>query len=551
MWSLQEVDGTHSSYSTVLNLWMSFLLILVVSCVRPFYSAIRNSSWNEFIAPVGLILISLGLGLYRLTSVPYTVHGDEGMVGLYARRILEGDIPTFFSAAWYSLPQFFFWVPSVGMFLFGDSLFGLRMSSVLVGMLCVVPFYYLCQSYWGSAAAFCSGLLLITNHWFVHSTHSGVSYIQAVFFGIAVFALLHFMNQWRSLSCAALGGMMFGLSVMSYQANHLLPFLWIGSQLWLWMIREIDWKWLVVSIVLPLLTAFLVLAPLLAYEQDRFTGHEMFTKRAEGVSILSDTNWQHLDGSYKANGNHSVIIKEQLKRAFLSPLVYVDKSIQYSGRKPILDSVSAALWALSAALAVFVFWKKEFSLPLLWIFAILLAGGAMTVDPPFFPRLSGATALFFVMTAGLFGSLFRILEEKPHWQYLSYITVGIIVLSSAGLNLNHYFVTFANEISVYNIHARQTRLAYFMKDHCTDAAIMLVPGPHISTQSGTCRFLVKDCSAVDTTVLPNSLPKDVVVVIDPAQIRMREIVMELMPSAVEEKHLLPSGDVAFYSYQER
>lgn len=68
-------------------------------------AGLRRVDWRRF----GTVLaLGLCLGFYRLTRVPAAVHGDEGMVGLFARRLFYGEAPTFFSSGWYHLPQFFF-----------------------------------------------------------------------------------------------------------------------------------------------------------------------------------------------------------------------------------------------------------------------------------------------------------------------------------------------------------------------------------------------------------------------------------------------------------
>lgn len=541
-------SGNKIDYQILLYVWLGYISLILLTCCKSLYQFLCGMSYQEWIIPGFLLLYCLSLGLFHLTSVPYTVHGDEGMVGLYARKILNGEITTFFSTSWYALPQFFFWIPSTGMVLFGDSLFGLRMSSVLVGMLTVIPFYFLCRSLWGTTAALMASLMFLSNHWFLHLTHSGVSYIQAVWFALAVYCLLHFMNKRRSTAIAMLGGIVMGLGLMSYQANHLLPILWAASQLWLLVIRQAGWKWVLVSISIPFIVAAVVISPMLLHQMSRNAEQEMFKNRAESVVIWTETNWKHLDGSYKANGNGSLIIREQLKRALFSPLVYADSSIQYNGQKPMLDFVSASLWAVSAALALFLVWKTEWSLPLLWIVSILLTGGAFTVDAPFFPRLSGSTALYFVLIAGVFSTVFRALDEKPYWQYAAYGLSGLLALTSVCLNLNHYFGTFANEISMRNIHARQTRLGYFLQEH-SGQPVLFFPGPHTSTQSGTCLLLAPNHHATDIHSLPEHIAQlDTIIILDPSHIRYRQQAVEIMPGAKEQELLMPNGELAFYWY---
>lgn len=541
--------NSYLSYHTLFYIWLSAIVITVVACGRPLYLAIRRSSLVDLIAPIVLMLLTLGVGMYQLTSVPFTVHGDEGMVGLYARKILDGEIVTFFSTSWYSIPQFFFWVPSTGMYLFGDDLFGLRMSSVMVGVLCILPFYAVCRGMWGTGAAITATLLLISNHWFIHLTHSGVSYIQAVWFSITTFCLFYFMNKQRSTALMLIAGIVMGLGLLSYQANHLLPILWIASQVCLFAIRRMDWKWFLLSTTIPMFVAATVVAPLLVHQFSITPKAEMFENRAGDVVIWKESNWKHLNGKYNANGNSSVILREQVERAFFAPLIYADSSIQYNGTKPILDATTAALWALSAAAALLLFWRMEWFIPMFWIFSVLFTGGVLTIDPPFFPRLAGSTALYFLMIAGIFHTVFKALDEKPYWQYGAYFFAGIIVVISAGINLQHYFGTFATDISLHNIHARQTVLGHFLHEH-EDRPVLFLPGSHTSTQSGTCRLLAPHHHGNDIHSLPPRIvDPQTIVILDPAHHQQRTNVLQLMPNAKEQELYLPNGELAFYWYE--
>lgn len=162
--------------------WIGFIFIAITSLYKIWLPFIRRFAWREWL-PLGyLLLFSILAGIFHLSSIPATVHGDEGMVGLHARRILEGQISSFFTLSWYEIPQFFFFIPACTMKIFGDSLFGLRMSAVLIGTASLIPFYLLVKDWWGKKAAVFGGILLITNHWFLFLSHSGVNYVQNCFF---------------------------------------------------------------------------------------------------------------------------------------------------------------------------------------------------------------------------------------------------------------------------------------------------------------------------------------------------------------------------------
>ncbi len=495
------------SYSLAFYSWLSALFLLALATIPAAWNDIRNYPKRALIPLVILLTVSAVIGTYRLTTVPPTVHGDEGMVGLYARMLLQGDIKTFFSTSWYSIPQFFFAIPAGGLLLFGDHLWGLRMSAACLGILSLIPFFFLLHAWWGERAAFLGGLLLAVNSWFVHLQHCGVNYIQATFFAITLLAVWAYTNHRRSVELLLAGGAVMGLSLLSYQANHLLPILWIASQAWLFVLRKIPLRWLLLSTALPIFLALLVVSPLLVHDFKTSGKTEMFHSRSSGVGIWTSMNFQHVNGVFRADGDRSLILREQTKRAFLSPILYPDTSVQYRGKMPFLDRFTAVLFILGVTVAGYRFFEPRWSVPILWIAGILLAGGAMTVDAPFYPRLAGAATLFFIPIAGVL-SLSGPRSTKN--QGKAAFAVSLILLAlSAGVNLFHYFKIYAETIGPQSVHYAQTQMAYQIQQRDPGETIYVINGPHFSFNSGTVRFLAgprKGLDFQDPLAIPNVRP---------------------------------------------
>ena len=489
-------------FTNALYLWLMLLAVLFCNTAWIFWQDIKSFPLRSLYPLLVLILASLAIGIFRLTEVPVTVHGDEGMVGLFAQKILNGNIPTFFSTSWYAIPQLFFFIPSCGLYIFGDNLWGLRMSSVIMGALCIIPFYLLVRAWWGTRVASLTALLLIANHWFIHLMHCGVNYVQVSFFTITLLALWAYSNARKSFELLLASGAVLGLSLLSYQANHLLPLLWIASQLWLLILRKISWRWFLASIAFPLFVMSLIIAPLLTRDYIKYGKTTMFSSRSNAVVVWSPQNRRHLNGVYRADDDVSVIWREQTKRALLSTVLYPDTSVQYHGDAPMLDCVTSILFLIGIVLACYRFFEPRWSVPVGWMFAILLVGGALTVDAPFFPRLAGACTLLFFPVAGLFSNLLSQTRRNSHT--IGLFLAGIIIIVAGGLNLNQYFNIYANQISPKSVHYIQTKMAYAIAERDPEEYIYVFKDSHLSFNSGTVLFLAGYRPGEDLVDIPTN-----------------------------------------------
>ena len=372
--------------------WILFTALCVLSASGDISQSIKHLKDQPWAPPVILFVISFTLGLFKLTDVPITVHGDEGMVGVHARMVLEGRIETLFSSSWYSIPQLFFAIPAMVMAVLGDSLFSLRLTSTVLGVAVVLMAYRYCQSVWGWRAALAACLMLASNHWFLFLMHSGVQYIQAAFFGMGALIIWARVDQSHSIGWRVIAGVWLGLAMQSYQANHILPLLWIASQLWLFGWRRINSRWLAASTLVPLGFMFLTLEPLIVHDYCKISRLDFLQSRAQSIVI-----WNQDEVELSAP-----LWRSQFERGLLAPIAHLDQSAQFGGDAPMLDRVSAALFVLAVLMSLMRFYEPRRAIPLMWTLAMLITGAALLMDAPFYPRLAGVTPLLFILIAGLF-----------------------------------------------------------------------------------------------------------------------------------------------------
>lgn len=97
-----------------LVMWLAGLVLMGACGYRAYGEDLKSIPVPTWLILAGLTGYASILAFYDLATLPFTVHGDEGMVGIHARAVAQGQPDSFFSTSWYNLPQFFFRYPRWG-----------------------------------------------------------------------------------------------------------------------------------------------------------------------------------------------------------------------------------------------------------------------------------------------------------------------------------------------------------------------------------------------------------------------------------------------------
>lgn len=112
---------------------------------------------------------------------------------------------------------------AVSIGLFGNTVFSLRFTSALIGVLTVLGLYLLARELFNARIAGTSAFLLAISFWHVYFSHLGLRFILAPFFAVWGFYFL-----WRGLKTShttqfAISGLCWGLGMYSYGDFWLMP----------------------------------------------------------------------------------------------------------------------------------------------------------------------------------------------------------------------------------------------------------------------------------------------------------------------------------------
>jgi 4-amino-4-deoxy-L-arabinose transferase-like glycosyltransferase len=480
------------------GLWLSGLSLLVAGAIRADWGLWRWPRRTDLLACGVLLLVCAGMFGWQLTEVPPEVHGDEAEVGIDALRLLEERPFNLFRTSWFDLPLFHALPTALGLKLFGVSLLGLRATSAVLGTLTVLLLYGLARRLWGREVAFLAALLLASARFYIHLSRAGYHYVDTPL--LSVLALLLALMAWRELriGAAVWCGIALGLGVQTYYASRLVPPLLALTWL-IWMSHSGREERRARGVIFAVLVAAALgsAAPMISY----FSFHwDELWLRTSATSILSAQTWQHV--SYGNPGaSFAEVLLRHLQKALTIFNVTGDTSLQYGYRAPLFEPISAVLFVLGLACAGMALSAPAQQLLVLWILIPLVAGAALTIDAPFFPRISGILPFVAVVIALPLHRLLGTIESAAggkRGRACAVAAVALCLIAIAAVNARTYFFDYAPR----HRHGPAADVARWIRSHGAGRTTYMLSGePFISVRHGAIRFLAHGYTTHDVTNL--------------------------------------------------
>lgn len=426
------------NYSLELIAWGVSILLLLAAlywldrsrAILP--STLSRQDWFIF---GGLVLAAFLLRFWRISSIPFTMSGDESSQAMESLRVIQGLIRNPFTTGWYTVPTMNFFFNSLFLAVIPDKFIGLRLPYALIGSFTVGGVYLLVRQITGRRLAILTSLLTLTYHYHIHYSRVGSNQIaDPLFMVLALYFLYRGMKENRFVFWG-LGGVITGLAMYAYA----------GARLTL----------LVVSAILVFLTArspgkFIQQhwrGALLFYMGFLITGAQMlqfgvlhpddFNARINQIGIIQ-SGWLAREAETYQVSQIS-ILWEQFYRSFFGLTYYQDRTVWYKPDTPLLDPVSSVLLIFGLLYATIALFKNQKFLPFaVWWWGGTLLGSMLTESPPSSQRLVTliVPSLFFVAFAA--DRLIQLLRRAlPHLR--GSILYAILLLAFASNSLFFYF----------------------------------------------------------------------------------------------------------------
>jgi 4-amino-4-deoxy-L-arabinose transferase-like glycosyltransferase len=449
--------------------------------------------------------VAAWLRLPDLAGVPPNVHGDEASIGLDARLILQGQMSPIFAMGWYDVPALSFAIHAATMRLFGDNLFGLRIASVLEGLLSIVLMYLLVRRVWGPRPSVLAAAFMAIAAWHIHFSRTGFHYMQST--AATVFTLYFMIRgvQDRRAIDWLLAGLGIGLSLEVYYAARLVPVI-VAVYLGYRALTEPPFlKMHLPGLAALAFGALVFLAPMVAiYARNP----QDFTSRTSGVLITTPANLEHEMSGYHVSTLRDVV-GIQAVRTLEAFNIDGETSLQYGHPGPLFDVWTGGLLALSAAATLLSFASSRGVLHATWVWSALLFGSVLTVDALFSPRVLLALPALVLAPALMLDRVWRGVTQvsgRIGTYLFGVLLLGVLALALQA-NMHDYFDLQIVQRQPAN---RFTLLANYAQPLAERYRLYAIGTDDFSFSSEAPRFLLPNADAVNVRSTPLSLPLDLI-----------------------------------------
>lgn len=384
-----------------------------------------------------ILLLAVALRCFDLSSLPMGLHGDEGIVGYEARRILqEGSIGPY-SAASFGQPAGPIYFSALGVALGGDEILSLRALSAIFGVLTVLALFFVTRASLGASTALLCAFVLATLTWHIHYSRIAFPLIAWPLMCVLIVGALH-QAQIRGQARWWIGaGFLNGLGVYAYKAHPLFGLIALGIAVWILLrddaatSRRLGWLGLYV------VAAILAANFLMRYALDpanNYGGQFALT------SIFNSDDWKALDSAPQKLGFLTARYFGWWSWMIWRPVVdYTDGA----GIMPMISPVLAGL----AAIGFSAYKRRE---PLIqwsrWIVVLVPVAAVVTNDGLARRTLAMAPFLCVLAVVGVVELVRwsrRVGAKRALVTRLTPGFVGMLLALHAALSWHAYFITFA------------------------------------------------------------------------------------------------------------
>ncbi len=369
----------------------------------------RRARLGSGLALAGLLVLSLGLRVWRLQEIPPGFFIDEGAYGVDALRVLAGHHAPFFPTN-YGREGLMIYAIAAAIELFGRTILAVRLPSALAGALAPFAVYWLAQIIFEDAQkprkaqqiGLVAAALMIVSTWLVLMSRGT---IRANFLMLLLPLVIGFLWQgihrpsgWRM----GVAGGLTGVLAYTYIAARFVPVFLLLAGLSFVLTGELNrrnWRRFVPGVPIFLGTALLVAAPLLVY----------FVIHPDHFLLRSQDLW--------------VFQKPDALRLFLWNIgihfaafgFVADPYWRHSvAGMPILSLFEAAFFWLGLAIALVRWRQAPYRLLLIWLLVMMMpAFLAVEMSPNALRILGAAPAVFLLLALGVWEATGWAIERLP------------------------------------------------------------------------------------------------------------------------------------------
>jgi len=357
-------------------------------------SQLKTTFWVIVIAIAALLP-----RIWDLGDFPFGVWYDEANAGNYAMRIINTPTyrPIYLDLV--NFPSHYFYLMA-GLFeVFGATIFAMRMTSVIFGVLTCVFGFLLFKHWFGLWSGLIGTTFLIIMRYGLTQSRIAMPGITTPMFELAILYFGERAIHQRKFADFILCGIILGLSLAFYVPNRIF----IAIFAIYFVLRLITtlpraqfdkkalFKYHFLAISALAISAVVTIAPVAWYT---YNNTDQVFGRTNQVSLLNPQN--------RAEPDLAKAILQQSVKHLLMFNVQGDPNGRHNlPHAPMLDNVMAALAVLGFGMALARFWRPS-NLSMLMTFGVMLLPGVLSLD---FEAPQSLRAIGVLPTTAFFASL--------------------------------------------------------------------------------------------------------------------------------------------------
>ena len=377
--------------------WGAGLVLLAGAAIQAPATKVRVRFAGALVAVLSFGAL-LFIRVYRLEEYPGNLHLDMAQWSVQTFELIDGDVRTIFANGYAQIALLGYGWSALWTAIAGRSLEGCRLSSAVGSLIAIVGVFFLVRRLHNARAGLVAAFLLGVNHGFLH-----FSRVQA-YMDTIPFQVLGLLGLVAGLESGTFGWFALAGAAGAYGAlpghpGRITPPLMIvlAGLLLLRYRRTLGKRW--PGLLLCAALGLAILAP-----------QALLWARGAAYPFARGDMYPWVAGGKVELGALKQTLATGLPLVLGTFWFSVDTSTQYGGVHPVFFPPAAVLLGM-AVVAVLLRPRDIRGLfIMLWALIILFAGGVLTRDPPFWPRIIAAFLPAIVLVAVVLDDLARALR---------------------------------------------------------------------------------------------------------------------------------------------
>jgi 4-amino-4-deoxy-L-arabinose transferase-like glycosyltransferase len=397
----------------------------------------------EYWLLIGLFVAGFAVRFVQIETIPAIMDNDEALFALEGANFIKDHFKiTPFEPGIHSHPRLYQAMIGISVSMFGNTLAGARLPSVLLGALTIPAVYLLGRELRDKYAGLIAALFTLTWAYAIQFSRLSMNQPADPLFGTLAFYFLLRGLRRGAASDYALSGFMVGIAQLFYLGGRLIPMVMIAYLLFIWLrdrsVLAQQWRLL---LIVPTAALFVSL-PQNLY----LIWYKLPISTRTNPSILFNGQI----GENIARNNLGNFLWNQTYGSFMGLIALPDRSNWYGRSSSLLGLAGGPLFLIGVIVSMLVLWKRpKWSLPLGWSLAVILGGGTLSISPPQYERYFPAVSAFALLVEFGITATALAIANVIRRQRLNRMIAVMLTIVVAIVNLAFYVGVYVPEASYF------------------------------------------------------------------------------------------------------